>query len=81
MAPFLVRPGHQFTAHTDPSHPGQECVFVHSGTVELNHDGRTVQLDSGDSAYFDASVSPELRQVGDAAAEVRVVALKQPVRT
>lgn len=80
MAPFLVRPSRQFTSHSHPSHPGQEFVFVHSGTVELNHDGRIVKLETGDSAYFDASVSHKLRQAGDVGAEVLIVAHYVPTR-
>jgi len=80
MSPFVVRPGRQFAAHPHPSHPGQEFVFVHTGSVELNHDGHTVRLDSGDCAYFDASASHKLRQVGDGPAEVVVVAYDAPGR-
>lgn len=78
MSPFVVRPGRQFAAHPHPSHPGQEFVFVHAGSVELSHDGRVVTLDAGDCAYFDASAVHKLRQVGDEPAEVVVVAYDAP---
>ncbi|MCK0175594.1 MULTISPECIES: helix-turn-helix domain-containing protein [Mycobacteriaceae] len=74
MSPFVVRPGRSFATHPHPSHPGQEFLFVHAGAVELNHEGRTVRLETGDCAYFDASVPHKLRQVGDDDAEVVVVA-------
>lgn len=74
MTPFVVRPGRQFAAHPHPTHPGQEFVFVHAGTVELNHDGRIIELGPGDCAYFDATAPHKLRQVGNEAAEVVVVA-------
>jgi mannose-6-phosphate isomerase-like protein (cupin superfamily) len=80
MSPFVVRPGRQFAAHPHPSHPGQEFVFVHAGSVELNHDGRILRLDTGDCAYFDASAPHKLRQVGDQPAEVVVVAYDAPGR-
>lgn len=80
MAPFVVRPGRQFTSHSHPSHPGQEFVFVHCGAIELSHDRRVVRLETGDCAYFDASLPHKLRQVGDAAAEVLVVAHHVPGR-
>lgn len=80
MSPFVVRPGRQFAAHPHPSHPGQEFVFVHRGTVELNHDGAIIRLGSGDCAYFDAAVPHKLRQVGDDPAEVVVVAYDAPGR-
>ncbi|MGU3650595.1 helix-turn-helix domain-containing protein [Mycolicibacterium sp. A43C] len=80
MSPFVVRPGRQFTAHPHPCHPGQEFVFVHAGAVELNLDGTVVALQTGDCAYFDASVSHKLRQIGDVGAEVVVVAYSAPGR-
>lgn len=80
MSPFVVRPGRQFATHAHPTHPGQEFVFVHSGTIELNYDGRLVELATGDSAYFDASAQHKLRQVGDETAEVIVVTSPAPRR-
>ncbi|MUL45882.1 helix-turn-helix transcriptional regulator [Mycobacterium sp. CBMA293] len=81
MSPFVVRPGRQFAAHSHPTHPGQEFVFVHSGTVELNYDGRLVELAAGDCAYFDATTQHKLRQVGDETAVVVVVTSPAPPRT
>ena len=80
MSPFVVRPGRQFATHSHPTHPGQEFVFVHSGTVELNYDGRLVELSAGDCAYFDAATQHKLRQVGDDAAVVVVVTSPAPRR-
>ena len=71
----------QFAAHAHPTHPGQEFVFVHSGTVELNYDGRLVELTTGDSAFFDAATQHKLRQVGDDTAVVVVVTSPAPPRT
>ena len=53
---------------------------MHAGAVELNLDGTVVALQTGDCAYFDASVSHKLRQVGDVGAEVVVVAYSAPGR-
>jgi len=80
MSPFVVRPGRQFAAHAHPTHPGQEFVFVHAGTVELNYDGRLVELSAGDCAYFDAATQHKLRQVGNETAEVIVVTSPAPRR-
>src|SRR3984957_12142958 len=77
MSPFVVRP----PGGADdpiPAHPGQEFVFVHSGTVELEYGDHIVTLAAGDSAYFDASVSYHLRAVDPACAEVVVVAYIDP---
>ena len=81
MSPFVVRPGRQFATHAHPTHPGQEFVFVHSGTIEVNYDGRLVELAAGDCAYFDATAQHKLRQVGDTAAVVIVVTSQTPART
>ncbi len=70
------------------THPGgsvarvgdDEFVFVHAGTVELNYDGRLVELAAGDCAYFDAATQHKLRQVGDETAEVVVVTSPAPRR-
>ncbi|UVO10916.1 XRE family transcriptional regulator [Mycobacterium sp. SVM_VP21] len=81
MSPFVVRPtghaGHRENSDADPLHPaheGQEFVFVHTGTVELEYGDATLTLNAGDSAYFDASISHRLRSVGPQPAEVVVVA-------
>jgi mannose-6-phosphate isomerase-like protein (cupin superfamily) len=53
-------------------------VFVHAGRVELDYGDRTITLDTGDSAYFDASVSHKIRAVGAERAEVVVIAHAEP---
>ncbi|OBH20742.1 XRE family transcriptional regulator [Mycolicibacter terrae] len=74
MSPFVVRPTGRATHDGHPVHGGQEFVFVHSGTVELEFGDATWTLTAGDSAYFDASISHRLRTVGSEPAEVVVVA-------
>jgi transcriptional regulator with XRE-family HTH domain len=78
MSPFIVRPA-ETADEPRPVHAGQEFVFVHTGTVELDYGDHTVTLEAGDSAYFDASVSHQLRAVGKVEAEVLVVAGNDPV--
>lgn len=78
MSPFLVRPGRQFTTHPHASHPGQELIFVHRGSVELSYDGDIVALDTGDSAYLDASLPHKLRQTSSDTPVVVVVAHDGP---
>lgn len=78
MSPFVVRPVGTAVDEPRPVHAGQEFVFVHAGTVELDYGDQTVRLGPGDSAYFDASVSHNFRSVGTAAAEVVVVADNDP---
>lgn len=78
MSPFVVRPIGTTVHEPRPVHAGQEFVFVHAGTVELDYGDQTVRLGPGDSAYFDASVSHCFRSVGAAAAEVVIVAANDP---
>jgi transcriptional regulator with XRE-family HTH domain len=74
MLPFVVRPTGKLADDPHPEHAGQEFVFVHAGTVELDYGDQTVTLGTGDSAYFDASVSHKIRALGAEQAEVVVVA-------
>jgi len=74
MSPFVVRPTGKLADDPHPEHAGQEFVFVHAGTVELDYGDQTVTLGTGDSAYFDASVSHKIRALGAEQAEVVVVA-------
>jgi transcriptional regulator with XRE-family HTH domain len=74
MSPFVVRPTGSTADGPRPVHAGQEFVFVHTGTVELEYGDQTVTLAAGDSAYFDASVSHRFRAVGVPRAQVVVVA-------
>jgi transcriptional regulator with XRE-family HTH domain len=78
MSPFVVRPAGVAVDEPRPVHAGQEFVFVHAGTVELDYGDHTIRLGPGDSAYFDASVSHRFRSIGKAAAEVVVVADNDP---
>ncbi len=78
MSPFVVRPTEELADDPHPEHAGQEFVFVHAGTVELDYGDQTIALGTGDSAYFDASVSHKFRVVGAERAEVVVVAQTEP---
>jgi mannose-6-phosphate isomerase-like protein (cupin superfamily) len=61
-----------------PEHAGQEFVFVHAGRVELGYGDQTIKLGTGDSAYFDASVSHKIRAVGAEPAGVVVISQTEP---
>lgn len=77
MSPFMLHPATGAAADPHPQHAGQEFVFVHAGTVEFEYGEQTWELSTGDSAYFDASVSHKFRAVGPAA-EVVIVAAHEP---
>ncbi|SNS93902.1 Helix-turn-helix domain-containing protein [Rhodococcoides kyotonense] len=78
MQPFVVHPsaskGRRFM-----DHPGEEFVFVHSGTAEFEIPGRVTVLESGDSVYFDANTPHRLRSISDPAAVLLVVTYDNPI--
>jgi transcriptional regulator with XRE-family HTH domain len=78
MSPFVVRPMRTPADDPRPEHAGQEFVFVHAGTIELAYGDQAITLGTGDSVYFDASVSHKIRAVGAEPAEVVVVAHSEP---
>lgn len=78
MSPFVVRPSEKPGDYPPPEHAGQEFVFVHVGSIELDYGDQTFTLGPGDSAYFDASVNHNIRAIGDERAEVVVVAHAEP---
>ncbi|OBH34468.1 DNA-binding protein [Mycobacterium sp. E342] len=80
MSPFVVRPAASPADDPHPEHGGQEFMFVHAGTVELDYGDQTITLGVGDSAYFDAAVSHTVRSVGADPAEVVVVAHEPAAR-
>jgi transcriptional regulator with XRE-family HTH domain len=63
---------------TPARHPGEEWLYVLSGTLRLEYDGELHLLSPGTAAHFNAEVSHRLGADG-AAAEVLLVAAK-PVR-
>lgn len=73
MLPFMVYPAAEFAPSAFKDHEGEEFLFVHAGTIEIAFPARTVQLDAGDSLYFNALVPHQLRAIGAQRAEVLVV--------
>ncbi|MFV0495019.1 helix-turn-helix domain-containing protein [Mycobacterium sp.] len=73
MAPFVVRPTAGAADDPRPDHAGQEFVFVHAGAVELEYGDRRIELATGESAYFDASIAHRLRAIGVEPTEIVVV--------
>lgn len=73
MLPFVLYPAAEFSVSPFKEHDGEELLFVHAGTVEVAFPSHTVQLERGDSLYFNALVPHKLRTVGPVPAEVLVV--------
>ncbi|ALR10856.1 helix-turn-helix domain-containing protein [Mycobacteroides saopaulense] len=73
MTPFLASPSTEFAEHKS-SHEGQEFVFVHRGSIELQCEDVSYVLDEGDSAYLDATRTHRIRRTSRTPALVIIVA-------
>lgn len=74
MMPFIMTPPTSFADEQElVSHPGEELIFLISGTMEVVFKDRTVQMSPGDSLYFNASVAHRSRSTGDVPAQALVV--------
>jgi transcriptional regulator with XRE-family HTH domain len=51
-------------------HQGEECVVVLKGRMEIEVNGHTLNLDEGDSFYFDSTVPHIFRNSSDEPAEI-----------
>jgi transcriptional regulator with XRE-family HTH domain len=57
------------------AHPGEEFVYVVSGTIEADIEGEPHVLDAGESLYFSGGLRHRWRDVGES--EVRLVVVQQ----
>ena len=73
MEPFIMYPPTEFQGNRMFQHPGQELIFVLSGTVEVQFADRRFLLNKDDSVYFDAHVPHRSRSVSVAPAQALVV--------
>ena len=71
MEPLLVTVG--CTAADLVTHGGQEFNFCLEGKMELLLDGKTIELDPGDSIYFNPKHPHGQRAVGDMARFLTVI--------
>jgi transcriptional regulator with XRE-family HTH domain len=60
-----------FTSGTEPivDPPGEKCVFILSGCLELKIRGKTVQLHKGDSVSYPSNAPVSLRVIGEEACQ------------
>ncbi|HJV51150.1 MAG TPA: XRE family transcriptional regulator [Noviherbaspirillum sp.] len=73
MLPFAVYPPQDFVASSFKEHEGEEFLFVHKGSIEIEFPSETVRLKTGDSIYFNALIPHRTRSIGRTQAEVLVV--------
>jgi quercetin dioxygenase-like cupin family protein len=65
-------PPGSISARDFSSHQGEECFVVTRGSVQLDINNRTVELNEGDSYYLDSNVPHLFRNVTDEPAEIIV---------
>ncbi|CAM3923526.1 helix-turn-helix domain-containing protein [Tsukamurella strandjordii] len=71
MHPFVVHPPHE---KSDPvHHDGDEFVYVIAGTLGLTVDGTETPLETGDCAYFSATLPHRLRSLSETPATALLV--------
>ena len=87
LVPDLHRRMILLTARFDPgdvssrepaSHQGEECIVVTTGTMRIEVNGRVLDLDEGDSYYFDSTVPHTFRNVSDEPAEIIAAISSRP---
>ncbi|WP_425403731.1 helix-turn-helix domain-containing protein [Hwanghaeella sp.] len=78
MEPFVFTFPEEFRDDVSFSHGGEEMIFILSGMVDFEVDGKSNILSAGDCAYFDASIRHRGRAIdGEATA---LVVIYQPDR-
>ncbi|AOK30245.1 DNA-binding protein [Burkholderia singularis] len=73
LLPFVVHPPRDYVKSAFREHEGEEMLFVHKGSVEVEFPSETIKLKTGDSVYFNALIPHRMRSVGATQAEVLVV--------
>lgn len=73
MLPFVVYPPREFMASAFKEHQGEEFLFIHKGRIEVAFPNGNVELEEGDSLYFNALIPHKMRSIGEEQAEVLVV--------
>ncbi|MFE3074288.1 helix-turn-helix domain-containing protein [Streptomyces sp. NPDC059247] len=61
MTPFMLHPAHEPDRSPFRDHPGEEFLFVHTGRAALLFPSGAVELEPGDSVYFDATTPHKVR--------------------
>ncbi|AIR90862.1 helix-turn-helix domain-containing protein [Pseudomonas cremoricolorata] len=73
LLPFMVYPPRSFAHSAFKEHLGEEFVFVHRGTVEVDFGNESLILEEGDALHFNAQKSHRIRTVSEQQAQLLVV--------
>lgn len=73
LLPFMVYPPRSFGNSAFKEHLGEEFIYVHRGSVEIDFGTERLTLEEGDALHFNAQKSHRIRTVSQAQAELLVV--------
>ncbi|MBI6703484.1 helix-turn-helix domain-containing protein [Pseudomonas viridiflava] len=73
LLPFMVYPPQSFAHSAFKEHLGEEFVYVHRGSVEVDFGSERLILEEGDALHFNAQKSHRIRTVSETQAELLVV--------
>ncbi|MDZ3994516.1 XRE family transcriptional regulator [Pseudomonas sp. Teo4] len=73
LLPFMVYPPRSFGHSAFKEHLGEEFVYVHRGSVEVDFGSERLILEEGDALHFNAQKSHRIRTVSEMQAELLVV--------
>ncbi|MFR0673045.1 helix-turn-helix domain-containing protein [Enterobacterales bacterium AW_CKDN230030176-1A_HGKHYDSX7] len=73
LLPFMVYPPRSFGHSAFKEHFGEEFVYVHRGSVEVDFGTERLILEEGDALHFNAQKSHRIRTVSKTQAELLVV--------
>src|SRR5262249_32796028 len=73
MEPYIMRPPLAFQDKRRFEQPGEEFLYVLSGSVEIEFASNVFRLDAGDAVYFDSNIPHRTRSLKGRIAEALVV--------
>lgn len=76
MDPFILTLNEKATNTSTYSHPGEEFLYIMSGSAELLLDDHRIVLNEGDSIYFDSTLKHRLLSSGCDEVKVMAVVLR-----
>lgn len=77
MQPFIVFPPKNFIASAFKEHDGEEFLFVHKGSIEVEFPTENIVLHTGDSLYFNALIPHRTRCISKIQAEILIIVAQQ----
>lgn len=73
MEPFVIDIEPLAENYTSSEHEGEEFIYVLEGEVEIHYGKETIQLNAGDSIYYDSIVPHHVHSGNQAAAKILAV--------